>query len=112
MKPVEAWLEVSTHLSEKYAARWYSTGKIVLYLGSIYANAKNYVKESYNLHDGTEYEDLVFNEFIEYLTFHYLEERLCLERANQHIRVKHDRCEPCCIRPYATAMLFGRSIKK
>ncbi len=48
--------------------------------------------------------DLIADVFCEVLADTYLIERICFERYFQRIRLRRNRCEPCCIQPLMEAM--------
>lgn len=41
--------------------------------------------------------DFYIDRFMEELGENFLIERICIERRRQGLRMKHDRCKPCCI---------------
>jgi hypothetical protein len=82
---------VSLHPSEfeGYQSKAGDTGKITLYVSTIWVNAEGN-----------------FDRFVDTLSYVSLLERICLERAWQKIRMKN-RCKPHCkLTPYADLMMY------
>ena len=77
----------STHLSKfgGYQAKNGKNGTITIFISSIYKSSMN------------------FEDFVEWLDFYLIVERICLERAFQKIRMKN-RCNPCKMERYAHVM--------
>ena len=47
--------------------------------------------------DGMKFKEDIFDLFVDYLNFIFINERYCLERAFQKIRIKGGMCNPCCV---------------
>jgi len=86
-------------------ARWFlkklqRTGGIVTYLGTIWEESQNYVED-----DDPKWDD--FNSFLQVLQYYELSERICLERENEHVRIKgRGRCKPTCCVEYPTWLMI------
>jgi hypothetical protein len=86
-------------------ARWAinkgkSVGVIVNYLGEIWKESQKYVEEN-----DPEWDD--FNSFLVVLQYYELSERLCIERANEGVRMKgRTRCKPNCCVEYPTWLML------
>lgn len=94
---------VSLHPS-KFLGHWNvnkakEVKRIVLFLGKIWREAQrvDYVEET-----GIFDVDLFIREIIRTIVI----ETVCIERANQGLRIKN-RCKPCKVHPVATSMLRG-----
>jgi hypothetical protein len=100
-------LRISTHPDTITAARWNikgKTGTITLFLPKVAEIAEEELREipARNLPAWTA--DAREALIADILVFSYLEERICIERANQRIRLMRDKCKPCAVLPVATAM--------
>jgi len=93
--------EVSMNHSKKNFAWWNinrkrGDGLITLWIPACWSEAT----ERYQDKD----DDWRLSNFIGCITYAYLLERVCLERANQRIRLNRPRCKPCCATPVTEAM--------
>jgi hypothetical protein len=88
-------------------ARWdFRDGRhiITLAVGPIFDEAKGYVEKSrgYTILDNPDTVkwpayDAYVDAFAEVLHESFLTELVCIERRRQGLRMRHDRCKPCCL---------------
>lgn len=84
-------------------ARWAinkGMGVIVTYLGTVWEEAQNYIEDN-----DPEWDE--FNSFLQVLQYYELSERLCVERANEGVRINgRSRCKPTCCVEYPTWLML------
>lgn len=91
---------VTLHESPTHVAQWNinkETAIIRLWLPPIWQEAQRTSPDPGN-------EEETLRDFIGCISFSYLMERICVERAYQKIRLKRDHCTPCCVKDIANHM--------
>ena len=102
MPALEVENRVSLHRAE-HAAHWSikgDEGKITLNLPKCYNDAIDIIGR---IGISGPDDDIVI--FIGVIVFLYLEERICIERAHEKIRLRRDKCHPCIVQSIAEKML-------